>query len=104
MKGRIDLPRFVALSATNHAKTYGLYPQKGTIAIGSDADFAIWSPETRGVIRHDDLHDGADYTPSEEFEVQGWPETVLLRGRTVIEKGAMIAQGQGAVVARCGGG
>ncbi|MBN7786574.1 dihydropyrimidinase [Ponticoccus gilvus] len=104
MKGRIDLPRFVALTATNHAKTYGLYPQKGTIAIGSDADIAIWNPETRGVIRHADLHDGADYTPYEGFEVQGWPETVLLRGKTVIDKGAMIAQGQGAVVARCGGG
>lgn len=100
MKGRIDLTRFVALTATNHARTYGLYPQKGTIAVGSDADIAIWNPEIRRVIRHADLHDGADYTPYEGLEVRGWPETVFLRGSPVIEGGKMMAEGQGAVVLR----
>lgn len=89
MKGRIDLPRFVALTATNHAKTYGLYPQKGTIAIGSDADLAIWDPKEKRTIRHVDLHDGADYSPYEAMEVQGWPTTVILGGRLMIEDGIL---------------
>ncbi|NNU82089.1 dihydropyrimidinase [Halovulum dunhuangense] len=104
MKGRIDLQRFVALTATNHARAYGLYPRKGTIAIGSDADIAIWNPETRRTIRHADLHDGADYTPYEGMEVQGWPETLILRGRPVIESGRMTAKAQGTVIHRRPGG
>lgn len=62
-KGRIDINRFVALTSTNHAKMYGLYPRKGTIAIGSDADIAIWDPEREVTITHDLMHGGADYTP-----------------------------------------
>lgn len=89
IKGRIDINRFVALTATNHAKLYGLYPQKGTIAIGSDADIAIWDPDMRRTITNDDLHHGADYTPYEGFDVQGWPTTVLLRGKAVVLDGAL---------------
>lgn len=89
MKGRIDLPRFVSLTATNHARTYGLYPQKGTIAIGSDADLAIWDPKEKRTIRHADLHDGADYSPYEGIDVEGWPTTVILGGRVMIEDGVL---------------
>lgn len=89
IKGRIDLPRFVALSATNHAKTYGLYPQKGTLAIGADADIAIWDPAAHRTIRHADLHDGADYSPYEGIEVTGWPTTVILGGRVMVRDGAL---------------
>lgn len=96
MKGRIDLPRFVALSATNHAKTYGLYPQKGTIAIGADADLAIWDPSLTRRIRHADLHDGADYSPYEGIEVTGWPTTVILGGHVMIRDGELLGRkGQG---------
>lgn len=84
-KGRIDINRFVALSATNHAKQYGLYPQKGTIAIGSDADIALWDPTRSVTITNDILHHGADYTPYEGLEVKGWPVRVLLRGKTIVD-------------------
>jgi dihydropyrimidinase len=89
MKGRIDLPRFAALTATNHAKTYGLAPAKGSIAIGADADLVIWDPSLTRKISHADLHDGCDYTPYEGLEVSGWPVSVLLRGQLIVERGEL---------------
>ena len=95
MKGRIDLPRFVALTATNHARLYGL-ERKGRIAVGMDADIAIWDPQVRRTIRHADLHDGSDYSPYEGLEVQGWPATVILGGTVMVQDGALIGpKGQG---------
>ena len=96
MTGRISLERFVALSATNHARTYGLYPRKGTIAVGADADIAIWNPDARRTIRHADLHDASDYSPYEGMEITGWPETMILGGQVVIDRGRLTGQkGQG---------
>ncbi len=96
VKGRIDLQRFVALTATNSAKLYGLSPRKGSIAIGADADLAIWDPEKRVTIRNADLHHNVDYTPYEGTEVQGWPDTVISRGTIIVEGGALkVAPGHG---------
>ncbi len=92
MKKRIDLPRFVALTATNNAKLYGLYPRKGTIAVGSDADIAIWDPEKKTIIRNENLHHNVDYTPFEGMEVQGWPEIVISRGDVIVEHGRLSAK------------
>jgi len=89
-KGRIDLNRFVALTATNPAKIYGLYPQKGTIAIGGDADIAIWDPELTRPIAHVDLHDGVDYSPYEGIEITGWPVTTIVRGNVMVEDREMV--------------
>ena len=89
-KGRIDLNRFVALSSTNHAKTYGLYPRKGTIAIGSDADIAVWDPECELTLTHDLLQDGSDYTPYEGIAIKGWPVLTMVRGRVVMRDGAVV--------------
>ena len=95
-KGRIELTQFVALSATNAAKLYGLYPRKGTIAVGSDADLAIWDPERRVTIRQAMLHDAMDYTPYEGFEVTGWPIITLVRGEPVADGGEFVgAAGKG---------
>jgi dihydropyrimidinase len=81
--GRISVEKFVALNSTNAARLYGLYPRKGTIAVGADADIAIWDPEKTVTIRNADLHHNVDYTPFEGMRVQGWPVLVLSRGEVV---------------------
>ena len=91
-KGRLDLNAFVALTATNHAKLYGLYPKKGTIAVGSDADIAIWDPQRETTITAGMLHDNVGYTPYEGRRLGGWPVTVLSRGRIVVEDGKLTAE------------
>ena len=94
--GRIDLNQFVALTATNHAKLYGLHPRKGTIAVGSDADLAIWDPERVVRVSADMLHDNVCYTPYEGRQIIGWPVTVVSRGRVVVEGGKLnAARGSG---------
>ncbi|XUY29810.1 amidohydrolase family protein [Agrobacterium sp. rho-8.1] len=101
MKGRIDINQFVALTSTNHAKLYGLYPRKGTIAVGADADIALWDPNKSVTIRNDMLHHGADYTPYEGLDIRGWPVRLLLRGKTIVEDGHFAQQiGQGGYLRR----
>jgi dihydropyrimidinase len=90
VKGRITLNQFVALSSTNHAKMYGLHPKKGTIAVGADADIAIWDPDRKVTIRQDILHHGSDYTPYEGIEVTGWPVTTIVRGETIVRDGVLV--------------
>lgn len=97
--GRITVNQFVALSSTNAAKIYGLHPAKGTIAVGSDADIAIWDPDQVRVAG--EMHDAMDYNPYEGREVRGWPVTVLSRGRRVVDGGELLGQpGDGRFVAR----
>jgi dihydropyrimidinase len=91
-KGRIDLNRFVALTAANHARLYGLYPRKGTIAVGSDADIAIWDPDREVHVSAAMLHDNTGYTPYEGRHITGWPVTVLSRGRVVVDDGQLVAE------------
>jgi dihydropyrimidinase len=99
-KGRITLNRFVALTATNHAKTYGL-TGKGSIAIGYDADITIWDPNKTATLSQKNLHHGADYTPYEGMEITGWPITTILRGRCVVRDGKLVGiKGDGRYVSR----
>ncbi|HTN62970.1 MAG TPA: dihydropyrimidinase [Devosia sp.] len=91
-KGRIDIMRFVDLTATAPAKLYGLYPRKGTIAVGADADIAIWDPHQTRRIRQADLHHGCDYTPYEGLEITGWPVTTVVRGRIMVHEGELVGE------------
>ena len=93
--GRIDIHRFVALSSTNPARLYGLYPKKGTIAVGSDADLVIWEmfePGHEVALQHAMLHSACDYTPYEGRMLRCWPAHTLARGRSVWRDGEFLAQ------------
>ena len=90
-KERIDIHRFVDLTATRAAQLYGLYPRKGTIAVGSDADLAIWDPEQEFTITADAMHDDVGYTPYEGRVLKGMPITVISRGRVVVDGGKLQA-------------
>ena len=100
-KGRLSLNQFVALTSTNAAKIYGLHPRKGTIAIGSDADIAIWDPNWERVISTAILHDNMDYTPYDGMEITGWPRTVINQGRVVVYNETLqVERGSGSFLER----
>jgi len=84
-KGKISLTKFVEMTSTNAAKIFGMYPRKGTIAIGTDADLVIFDPEKKHTISVDTHHMNCDYSGYEGWEVTGKTETVLLRGKIAIE-------------------
>jgi dihydropyrimidinase len=81
-----SLRRYVDLVSTNAAKIMGLYPRKGALAAGSDADICVLDPADRRVIRAEDLHE-ADYTPWEGRKMDAWPSMTVLRGKVVVENG-----------------
>jgi len=99
LKGRITLEKFVDVTATRAARMYGLHPRKGDIAIGADADIAIWDA---GEVRvAGEMHDAMDYNPYLGFEITGWPVTVLNRGNRIVDGGELCAKpGDGRFVAR----
>jgi dihydropyrimidinase len=100
-KKRISMQEFVALTSANHAKMYGLYPRKGAIEPGSDADLAIWDPEKRVTLTASMMKDNVGYTPYEGMTVTGWPTMVLSRGRIVVDGLELKAQrGSGKFIPR----
>jgi dihydropyrimidinase len=99
--GRLSLNRLVQLVSTNPARTFGLYPRKGTIAIGSDADIVVFNPERKLTLSAASHHSNVDYNLYEGTEVQGAPETVLVRGQLIIEDRRLVADpGAGRFVRR----
>jgi dihydropyrimidinase len=99
-KRGMSLRRFVDVTSTNAARVYGLYPRKGVIAVGSDADLTLMDTRERRVLTAADFH-VADYSPWEGWEISAWPTTTILRGRPVVQNGALLGRpGDGELVAR----
>jgi dihydropyrimidinase len=98
---KITLNRFVEITSTAPAKIFGLYPRKGTMALGADADLVVWDPEKRHTLSKETLHMRVDYSPLEGREVVGGPTHVLSRGRVVIKDGKYLGRaGQGQFLRR----
>jgi len=99
--GRISLNRFVELTSTSPAKIFGLYPRKGTIAPGADADIVVFDPERHLTLSAKTLHMKVDYSPYEGRQVTGVPETVLSRGQVIVEAGRFVGRvGGGSFIKR----
>jgi len=100
-KGRISLEHFVKITSTNAAKLFGLFPQKGEIAVGSDADLAIFDPNLRLRITNDMMKSNSDYSPFEGWDVTGWPVVTIRRGEVVYRDGEIIGKpGSGKLLRR----
>ena len=90
--GRITLNRFVELTSTSPAKIFGLFPKKGTVAPGSDADIVVFDPEKKHTLSAKTHHMKVDYNPYEGRQITGAVETVLSRGKVIIENGKFVGE------------
>jgi dihydropyrimidinase len=94
--GRISLARFIELTSANAARLFGLYPRKGVIAVGSDADMGLWDPRLSRVIDGTAMRSRAGYSVYDGWTVRGWPRFVIRRGQVVLADGLSMARpGQG---------
>jgi dihydropyrimidinase len=90
--GKLDLHRFVETASTAAAKVFGLFPKKGTIQIGSDADLVVYDPEYRGTISAKTHHMNVDYNPFEGMDVRGRCRAVTVRGNVQVRDGEFIGK------------
>ncbi len=103
VQGRISLNRFVEITSTQAAKTFGLFPKKGTIAVGSDGDVVVFDPKRTETISYDNKRTHnmrVDYSAWEGWEVQGYPDVVLSRGRVIVQGGSLMTRGGGQYIPR----
>jgi dihydropyrimidinase len=99
VKRGYSLTKFADHVSTHAARIMGLYPRKGVIAAGADADLVIFDPSIRRKVRVEDLHE-TDYSPWEGHEIAGWPEITLLRGKVMVDKGEFFGNGRGQCIPR----
>ncbi len=100
LEDRISLTQMCKLMAENPAKLYGLYPGKGTVQAGSDADIVVWDPEYQGKITAENQMQNVDYAPFEGYNIKGRPEKVFLRGQLLVEDGKLLKENQGKYISR----
>jgi len=99
--GRISLNRWVQICCTNPARLFGLYPRKGALEIGADADLVLFDPDTEVTLKKSILHEQVDYTPYEGFHLRGYPVMTILRGRVIVKNGEFSgAPGDGRYLSR----
>jgi len=100
-QGRLSLNQFVDVTSTAAARLFGLYPQKGTITPGADADLVLFDPIHKVTVTADALHQNCDYTPYEGIRLKGWPRTVLSRGEVIVRNGQFVgSEGRGRYLKR----
>jgi dihydropyrimidinase len=100
-KGRLDLHRFVEVASTRAAKLFGLFPNKGTIVVGSDADLVVYDPDYRGSISASAQHVNNDYNGFEGMPIEGRPSTVTVRGKVQVRDGQFVGErGRGRLLRR----
>ena len=101
LKKKLNINRLVQVTATNPARLFGLYPRKGTIAIGSDADIVAFDPSAKKTIRADEMHSAADWDPFEGWQVTGWPRLTISRGEIIVRDGEVLGKpGRGKLLKR----
>lgn len=101
LEDKISLERFVMLTSTNSAKLFGLYPRKGTIQVGSDADLVIWDVKEERELRRADIFSKAGFSIYEGMRITGWPRITIRRGEVVYEDGRITAlPGSGRIIQR----
>ena len=91
-KGRTSLAKLVEIACANPAKAFGIYPRKGAIRVGSDADLVIVDLQKEMTVRADKLHHISDFTPYEGWKIKGWPVLTMVRGNVIMEKGGIVGQ------------
>jgi len=99
-KRGLSLARIAELASTNAARAFGLYPRKGTIAVGADADLVVLDPEREEVVTPELLHSAQDFTPFAGLSVRGWPTHTVLRGQVVFEQGKVRGRPSGQYLRR----
>ncbi|MBX7309688.1 dihydropyrimidinase [Clostridium chauvoei] len=92
LENNMSLSKFVEVTSTNAAKAFGLYPKKGTIVVGSDADLVVFDPNKELIVRKHILNENVDYTPYEGFKLKGYPELTLSRGEIIAKEGKYVGE------------
>ena len=101
LEGKITLEKFVALTSTNAAKLFGLYPRKGSLSIGADADLVVWDPNEVRSIDSMKTKTRCDYSPYEGWSIKGWPRYTVSRGELVAQGSEVIGEpGRGELILR----